>query len=84
MESLVEFLVGDAMKLDVSEATVVALYLLPESNALLRPKFEKELKPGTIIVTHNYRIPGWEDREIDAVSMKDEKDSNHTIFLYKK
>jgi SAM-dependent methyltransferase len=84
VESLVEFIVGDAMKLDVSEATVVALYLLPESNALLRPKFEKELKPGTIIVTHNYRIPGWEDREFDAVSMTDEKNSNHTIFLYKK
>ncbi|MFC2164117.1 SAM-dependent methyltransferase [Acidobacteriota bacterium] len=84
VESLVEFLVGDAMKLDVSEATVLALYLLPESNALLRPKFEKELKPGTIVVTHNYRIPGWEDREFDSVSIKDEKDSNHTIFLYKK
>jgi len=84
VESLVEFLVGDAMKLDVSEATVVALYLLPESNALLRPKFEKELKPGTIVVTHNYNIPGWEDREIDTVTMKDEKDNNHTIFLYKK
>jgi len=84
VERLVEFHVGDAMKLDISEATVVALYLLPESNALLRPKFERELKPGTIIVTHNYRIPGWEDIEIDAVTMKDEKDSTHTIFLYRK
>jgi len=84
VESFVEFLVGDAMKLDISEATVVALYLLPESNALLRPKFEKELKKGTIIVTHNYRIPGWEAKEIDAVSVKDEKDSNHTIFLYRR
>ena len=84
VESLVEFLVGDAMKLDVSEATVVTLYLLPESNALLRPKLERELKRGTFVISHNYRIPEWEDREIDAVSMKDEKDSNHTIFLYQR
>jgi SAM-dependent methyltransferase len=84
VESLVEFLVGDAMKLDVSEATVVTLYLLPESNALLRPKLEKELKTGTFVISHNYRIPDWEGREIDAFSMKDENDSNHTIFLYRK
>jgi len=80
----VKFYLGDAMKLDVSEATVVALYLLPESNAVLRPKFEKELEPGTIVVTHNYRIPGWEEREVDAVSLEDEKGSNHTVFLYEK
>jgi ribosomal protein L11 methylase PrmA len=84
VESLVEFHVGDAMKLDVSKATVVTLYLLPESNALLRPKLERELKPGTFVISHNYRIPEWENREIDAISMKDEKDSNHTIFLYRK
>jgi len=84
VKDLVKFYVGDAVKLDVSEATVVTLYLLPESNAILRPKFELELKPGTVVVTHNYRIPGWEDKEVDAVSLKDEKDNNHTVFLYKK
>jgi SAM-dependent methyltransferase len=81
---LVEFRLEDATKTDLSEATVLALYLLPESNALLRPKFEKELKPGTYVVTHNYRIPGWEEKEIDAVSMEDLRGKNHTIFLYKR
>jgi len=84
VEELVEFRLEDATKTDLSEATVLALYLLPESNALLRPKFEKELSPGTYIVTHNYRIPGWEDKEIDAVSMEDLRGKNHTIFLYKR
>ena len=35
---LVEFRLGDATKMDISEATVVTLYLLPESNELLRPQ----------------------------------------------
>jgi SAM-dependent methyltransferase len=84
VDKLVEFRLEDATKTDLSEATVLALYLLPESNALLRPKFEKQLKPGTYVVTHNYRIPGWEDKEIDAVSMGDLRGKNHTIFLYQR
>jgi SAM-dependent methyltransferase len=84
VERLVEFRLEDATKTDLLEATVLALYLLPESNALLRPKFEKQLKPGTYVVTHNYRIPGWEEKEIDAVSMEDLRGKNHTIFLYRR
>jgi hypothetical protein len=52
------------MALDISEATIVTLYLLPESNLLLRPKLEAQLKPGTRIVSHNYSIEGWEEKEL--------------------
>jgi len=81
---LTEFRLEDATETDLSEATVLALYLLPESNALLRSKFEEQLKLGTYVVTHNYRIPGWEEKEIDAVSMEDLRGKNHTIFLYQR
>jgi hypothetical protein len=84
VEKLVEFRLEDATNTDLSEATVLALYLLPESNAMLRPKFEKQLKPGTYLVTHNYRIPGWGKNEIDAVAMEDLRGKNHTIFLYRR
>ena len=57
MEELVEFVEMDAMKTDVSEATALTLYLLPESMALLRPKFEFELKPDARVVCHNYPTP---------------------------
>jgi hypothetical protein len=70
--------------MNFSEATVVALYLLPESNEILRPMFDKQLKPGTVLVTHNYRIPGWKEKEVDAFYMKDEFGKNHSIFLYRK
>jgi hypothetical protein len=84
VEDFVEFHLGDAAKMNISEATVVALYLLPESNEILRPRFEKQLKPGVFVVCHNYTIPGWEDKEVNAVAIKDKKDKDHTIFLYKR
>ena len=84
MESLVEFRVEDATKTDFSGATVLAIYLLPESNALLRPKFESILKPGARVVTHNYPVPGWEDRRIDSTSLRDKAGKNHSIFLYRR
>jgi SAM-dependent methyltransferase len=84
VEHLVRFYLGDAIKMNFSEATVVALYLLPESNELLRPKFEEELKPGVFIVTHNYRIPGWEEKEINAFYVQVGEGKEHSIFLYKR
>jgi predicted O-methyltransferase YrrM len=81
---LVKFRLEDATKSDISEATIVTLYLLPESNELLRPKFERELKPGTIVVTHNYIVPGWDDREIDSTTVNDADGKEHSVFLYKR
>lgn len=84
VEHLVRFYLGDATKMSFSAATVVAFYLLPESNEILRPMFEEQLKPGTVLVTHNYRIPGWKEKEVDAFYMEDEFGKNHSIFLYRK
>ena len=50
----------DLFTVDMSDATVVALYLLPELNTRLRPKFWKELKVGTRIVANAFPIGGWE------------------------
>ena len=84
VENLLRFYLGDATKMNFSEATVVTLYLLPESNAILRPMFDKQLNPGVRVVTHNYRIPGWEDKEVESFYLDDEFDKNHSIFLYRK
>lgn len=84
VENLVKFRLGDVMKEDFSEATVVALYLLTESNKLLRPLLEKQLKPGIMVVSHNYSIPGWEDKEIDFISFQAEDGEEHDIYLYKR
>jgi hypothetical protein len=80
----VEFRLGDAMALDISPATIVTLYLLPESNLLLRPKLESQLKPGTRVVSHNYSIEGWDDKGLKSETLTDEKGTEHTVYLYKR
>jgi hypothetical protein len=84
VEHLLRFYLGDATTMNFSEATVVTLYLLPESNAILRPMFDEQLSQGVRVVTHNYRIPGWEDKEIESFYVNDEWDKEHSIFLYRK
>jgi 16S rRNA A1518/A1519 N6-dimethyltransferase RsmA/KsgA/DIM1 with predicted DNA glycosylase/AP lyase activity len=49
----VQFVQQDLFEADLSEATVIAMYLLPAMNARLYPKL-RALKPGTRITTHNY------------------------------
>jgi SAM-dependent methyltransferase len=60
---LARFVRGDMYEADLSQATVLALFLLPENLARLRPKFE-QLKRGTRIVTNGYPIPGWTAQEV--------------------
>jgi hypothetical protein len=84
VEPLVEFRLQDVMKADIREATAVTLYLLPESNALLRPLLEAQLKPGTPVISHNYSIPGWEEKEVTYVTLQNGTGLGHTIFAYRR
>jgi cyclopropane fatty-acyl-phospholipid synthase-like methyltransferase len=52
----VKFLMQDLFESDISEATVVTLYLLPSLNEKLMPKLQKELKPGTRVVSHAFTM----------------------------
>ena len=56
---LVEFRSEDALQTDLSQATVVTLYMLPWFNAKLAPNLKKHLKPGARIVAHDFGIEGW-------------------------
>ena len=61
----VRFVEGDIFESDISPATVVTLYLLTSINERLRPKLQKELRPGTRIVSHQFRMGDWDpEREI--------------------
>ena len=58
-----KFVEGDMFEADISQATVLALFLLPDNLNKLRHKFEK-LRAGSRIVTNGYQITGWEAKEI--------------------
>jgi hypothetical protein len=55
----VRFMKQDLFKTDLSQATVITMYLLPDTVNLLKDKFLSELKPGTRIVSHDYPLTGW-------------------------
>jgi len=55
----VKFLKQDLFKTDLSQASVITMYLLPDTVNLLKDKFLAELRPGTRIVSHDYPLTGW-------------------------
>jgi SAM-dependent methyltransferase len=57
-----EFVQGDMYEADISNATVMALFLLPENLNKLAPKF-LALKPGSRIVANHFAVSGWEPDE---------------------
>lgn len=57
--NLVTITEGDLFKADISDASVVTLYLLDSLNEKLRPKLLRELKPGTRIVSHAFAMGDW-------------------------
>jgi ubiquinone/menaquinone biosynthesis C-methylase UbiE len=79
LKERVQIIQGDMMDVSLSDANVVALYLLTEANSQLKPKLARELKPGARVVSLDFKIPGWK-------AAKEEKVEAHrhsyTIYLY--
>jgi precorrin-6B methylase 2 len=59
----VTFINADLFAANLSDATVVTLYLLPSLNLKLLPKLLKELKPGTRIVSHAFDMGSWKPEQ---------------------
>lgn len=66
----VEFLLMDLFEADISQATVVTLYLLSEVNIRLRPKLLRELRPGTRVVSHDFDMDSWKFDKSSVVEHK--------------
>ena len=64
----VSFREGDVFKAELSDATVVTMYLLTSLVERLQPKLVRELKPGTRIVAHDYGFAGWKPDRVVNVS----------------
>jgi SAM-dependent methyltransferase len=76
----VKFLVQDAMTVDVSDATVVTLYLLSASNVKLRPILTRQLRRGARIVSHSFAMGDWEPEVVDT--FKDSNGTSRTLYLW--
>ena len=80
VERRVKFLVQDAMTVDVSDATVVTLYLLSASNVKLRPILTRQLRRGARIVSHSFAMGDWEPEVVDT--FRDVNGTSRTLYLW--
>ncbi len=71
----VEFRQEDLFETDISQATILTLYLLPSVNIKLRPRILKELRPGTRVVSHDWDMGDW--RPDQTVEL-----GNKTVFMW--
>ena len=81
-----KFLKQDLFKTDMSQATVITMYLLPDTVNLLKDKFLAELKPGTRIVSHDYPLTGWIPEKYVQMDLEDKVQisgvTTTLIYLY--
>ena len=82
----VRFMKQDLFKTDMSQATVITMYLLPDTVNLLKDKFMNELRPGTRIVSHDYPLTGWIPEKYVQMDLEDKVQisgvTTTLIYLY--
>ncbi len=67
----VKFVKQDLFKTDISQATVLTMYLLPDTVNMLKDKLLAELKPGTRIISHDYPLTGWIPDDFKQMDLQD-------------
>ena len=82
----VKFMKADLFKTDISQATVITMYLLPDTVNLLKDKLLTELRPGTRIVSHDYPLTGWIPEKYVQMDLEDKVQisgvTTTLIYLY--
>jgi hypothetical protein len=80
VEKLVEIRKQDIRTVDLSGASVLTMYLLPEVNLMLRPNIWKQMKPGSRIVSHDFDMGDWKPLKTEHV--KDGSNWDHVLYLW--
>jgi precorrin-6B methylase 2 len=75
VEDLAEIRNEDILAVDVSAASVITMYLLPDVNLKLKPKLLKQLKPGSRVVSHSFDMGDW-------TPDKTERINGRTLYLW--
>ena len=75
----VQLLKQDFYDASLADAAIVVCYLFPGAMSKLKRKFEKELKPGTIVITNTFALPGW--TPLQVINIQDLY--NTKVYLYR-
>ncbi len=79
VEDRVLIIQGSFYEIRFPPVDVVFLYLLTSVNERLRPKMEKELKPGTRVVSHDFEVTGWTPLKVLQVK---NSGRSHRVYYY--
>lgn len=79
LDNRISIVHNDLMKVDLSPADVVIVYLDTMSNELLRPNLEKYLRPGARVISHDYAIRGWKPVRVEQIEAFNR---THNIYFY--
>jgi tRNA G37 N-methylase Trm5 len=77
---LVEIRQQDIRTVDLSPASVLTMYLLPEVNLMIRPNIWKQMKPGSRVVSHDFDMDDW--KPLKTENMKDSSNWDHALYLW--
>ena len=75
VENLAEIRQQDILTVDLSPASVVTMYLLPDVNLKLRPNVLSQMKPGSRVVSHAFDMGDWKPDKTERVN-------GRTIYLW--
>lgn len=78
---LVEIRQQDIRTVDLSRASVLTMYLLPEVNLMIRPNIWKQMKPGSRVVSHDFDMGDWKPLKVEH--LKDGSGWEHTLYLWR-
>ncbi len=81
VEKLVEIKQQDIRTVDLSGASVVTMYLLPEVNLMLRPNIWSQMKPGSRVVSHDFDMGDW--KAVKTENIKDSSGWDHTLYFWR-
>ncbi len=80
------FTIQDLFKTDIRKATVLTMYLLPDTVNMLKDKLLTELNPGTRVLSHDYPLTGWIPEKYVQMDLEDKVAisgvSTTLIYLY--
>ena len=80
LERLVEIRQQDIRTVDLSPATVLTMYLLPDVNMMIRPNIWSQMKPGSRIVSHDFEMGDW--KPLKTEYLKDKTNWDHILYLW--
>lgn len=75
LEKMAEIKQQDILTVDLSPASVVTMYLLPDVNLKLRPNIMKQMKPGSRVVSHAFDMGDWKPDKVERVN-------GRTVYLW--